>query len=190
MLFLYLSIYLFIKKKWALGSLIISVALSIKMNILLFFPPMLVVFVKELGFIRSTLNLIIIALFQIVVGLPFILTYPAQYFHLAFDFSRQFFYIWTVNWKVWNWPIVPIITKTLTHFQIVSEELFLSKEFATTLLALHLGLLVIFGFIWTSSEGGVFATLLGKHHVTQKPYSISAARKFTFLFFILVIVVI
>lgn len=100
MLFLYLSIYLFIKKKWALGSLIISVALSIKMNILLFFPPMLVVFVKELGFIRSTLNLIIIALFQIVVGLPFILTYPAQYFHLAFDFSRQFFYIWTVNWKV------------------------------------------------------------------------------------------
>lgn len=45
MLFLYIAILFYCKYKWALGSLFFSVALSIKMNILLFMPPLLVIMV-------------------------------------------------------------------------------------------------------------------------------------------------
>lgn len=52
--------------------------------------------------------------------------YPRSYIAGAFEFTRQFFYKWTVNWR------------------FVSEETFLSKEFSLGLLAVHLSLLAIF----------------------------------------------
>ena len=47
-------------------------------------------------------------------------TYPSQYVGKAFEFSRQFVYHWSVNWK------------------FVPEDVFLSKPFAHALLAAHL----------------------------------------------------
>ena len=61
-----------------------------------------------------------------IIGLPF-LTHDAQaYFSRAFEFSRQFFFKWTVNWR------------------FVGEERFLSTEFSGFLLALHISLLILF----------------------------------------------
>ena len=51
---------------------------------------------------------------------------PWGYVSRAFEFSRQFLFKWTVNWR------------------FVGEERFLSKEFAFALLAGHLSLLVLF----------------------------------------------
>lgn len=45
MLFLYIAIIFFCKYRWFLGSLFFTIALSIKMNILLFMPPLLVIMV-------------------------------------------------------------------------------------------------------------------------------------------------
>lgn len=44
----------------------------------------------------------------------------------AFEFTRQFLYEWTVNWR------------------FVGEGIFLSKEFSLGLLAVHAVLLVLF----------------------------------------------
>lgn len=53
--------------------------------------------------------------------------YASDYFSKAFEFSRVFFYKWTVNWR------------------FVPESIFLSKPFALTLLAVHL-FIIGFGF--------------------------------------------
>ena len=50
MFFLYISIYFYTKYKWTLGSIFMTIALSIKMNILLFLPPLLVILVTLLLF--------------------------------------------------------------------------------------------------------------------------------------------
>lgn len=63
---------------------------------------------------------------QIITGLPF-LTHDAQaYLSRAFEFSRQFYFKWTVNWR------------------FVGEERFLSPAFSRALLASHVFLLVLF----------------------------------------------
>lgn len=54
------------------------------------------------------------------------LEHPRNYIRRAFEFTRQFLYEWTVNWR------------------FVSEETFLSKEFSLGLLAVHAVLLVLF----------------------------------------------
>lgn len=36
---------------------------------------------------------------QVVLGLPFLLTYPWSYVSKAFEFSRVFQHVWTVNLK-------------------------------------------------------------------------------------------
>jgi alpha-1,3-mannosyltransferase len=35
----------------------------------------------------------------LVLGAPFLLTYPQSYIRKAFELDRVFFYKWTVNWK-------------------------------------------------------------------------------------------
>jgi alpha-1,3-mannosyltransferase len=63
---------------------------------------------------------------KLVLGAPFLLTFPISYIHRSFDLGRQFFYIWTVNWK------------------FLPEEIFLDKRFQLGLLALHLICLLAF----------------------------------------------
>lgn len=65
-------------------------------------------------------------LVQVLIGVPFLAHYPTEYLSRAFELSRQFFFKWTVNWR------------------FVGEEIFLSKGFALTLLALHVLALGIF----------------------------------------------
>lgn len=62
------------------------------------------------------------------MGLPFLLENWVSYLSKAFEFSREFFYVWTVNWKM------------------LPEETFLDKRFAVALLVLHLSLLALFYF--------------------------------------------
>lgn len=115
------------------------------MNILLFFPGLLVLLFQYTG-LMETFKAVVIILF-VQLGLPSLYFWEHNnqawsYFRSAFDFSRQFLFKWTVNWH------------------LLGEKRFLSPTFARTLVALHVLTLVAFGwFRWNPVPGGTPAVL-------------------------------
>jgi alpha-1,3-mannosyltransferase len=126
MLLLYAAIFLLLRNRWTSGCVLVSLALSIKMNILLFMPALGVLVCQRMGMWRALERLLLMLVLQVALATPFLLVQPWNYLRMAFDFGRAFFYVWTVNLKV------------------LSEETFLSPQLAKGLLALHLVLLVFF----------------------------------------------
>ena len=107
MFLLYISTWLFSKAKWNIGCIVFSLAVSIKMNILLFAPGLLLLLLQSSENLRETVECLgICAAVQLVLGAPFLATYPVSYIRKAFEFDRIFFYKWTVNWKVSQEPIL------------------------------------------------------------------------------------
>jgi Gpi18-like mannosyltransferase len=101
MLLLYLSIWFFANSSWRVGCFVFSLAVSIKMNILLFAPGLLLLLLQFPPHIGETIVCLgICAAVQLVLGAPFLLSFPESYIRKAFEFDRVFFYKWTVNWKV------------------------------------------------------------------------------------------
>lgn len=104
MLLFYISLYLFIHHQFKKACLFFSLAVSIKMNVLLFAPGLLLVLLqwneRKCSFWGTVECLGICAIVQVIVGVEFLLTYPVSYLRKAFEFDRVFFYKWTVNWKV------------------------------------------------------------------------------------------
>ena len=111
-----------------LASTLLTVAVSIKMNALLFAPAVLLLLIILGGPLVTVVCLAWCALFQVLVGLPFLLAHPWSYVEKSFELSRVFFYKWTVN------------------FRFLPEDVFLDKRLAVLLLALHVGLLGLFAF--------------------------------------------
>lgn len=116
-----------------------------KMNILLFAPPLLLLLVKAMdvfGVISAGAGAAVV---QILLGLPFILPHPVAYISKAFNLGRVFIHFWSVN------------------FKFVPEPVFVSKGFALFLLAAHLILLAVFAhYRWCRHEGGLFSFLHSK----------------------------
>ena len=81
---------------------------------------------QRFGVWRTIPRLLLMVLIQVVLGAPFLYSFPRSYLSGAFEFSRAFFYVWTVNLK------------------FLSEEVFLSKELAKGLLVAHVGSMVVF----------------------------------------------
>jgi alpha-1,3-mannosyltransferase len=102
MLLTYLSIWLFTRQRWNIGCFIFSLAVSIKMNVLLFAPGLLLLLLQANDNLLQVIQTLFFAcaLPQLVLGAPFLLTYPQSYIRKAFELDRVFFYKWTVNWKV------------------------------------------------------------------------------------------
>jgi alpha-1,3-mannosyltransferase len=131
MVFMFGCILAMTYRHWTLSSILYSLALSIKMNVLLFFPAFGIVLWQVLGAYQTMGQLGLITLIQIALAYPFLSQYPVEYFSRAFEFSRVFDYTWTVNWRM------------------MTEETFLSNWFATQLLCGHaLTLLMFIIFIW------------------------------------------
>lgn len=63
---------------------------------------------------------------QIMLGYEFLAAHPRSYLMRAFEFSRQFMFKWTVNWR------------------FVGEETFLSRPFSLALLSAHAALILLF----------------------------------------------
>lgn len=124
---------------WLFYSCDHSAAVSIKMSALLYLPGILVILVRRKGLLQTLGAVGLLVFSQVAIGWPFIQEYPRPYLKNAFEFSRQFLHKWTVNWR------------------FVPEETFLSSSWARTLLALHLGALVAFGFRWCRQDGGALA---------------------------------
>ena len=119
------------------SSLLDSLAVSIKMNVLLFSPGLLVLLIMRHGW-RGTLPLLsLCALIQLVLALPFLYTNPFGYITRSFDLGRQFFFKWTVNWR------------------FLPEWLFLHRGFHLALLTANLSMWAIFAFTHWIRYGSV-----------------------------------
>ena len=141
--FLFLAIYCYQCRMWTLGSLAYSVGLGVKMSLLLALPAVGVVLWQGMGRDRAVKQALLmgqvqvsrttlvggdtsLTLFQVLLGYPFIIANARSYVARAFEFSRQFLFKWTVNWR------------------FVGEEIFLSRWFSVSLLVLHAALLLAF----------------------------------------------
>uniref|UniRef100_A0A182PDP9 dolichyl-P-Man:Man5GlcNAc2-PP-dolichol alpha-1,3-mannosyltransferase n=1 Tax=Anopheles epiroticus TaxID=199890 RepID=A0A182PDP9_9DIPT len=125
-LFLYAALNAFIDGRWTLGSVMLSLGVSVKMNILLFAPAILLLFITNLGWLKTVLQLTVCGVIQLVLGAPFLLTHPWQYIKGSFDLGRVFEHKWTVNYR------------------FLEPEIFESKMFHLALLGMHLTLLAVF----------------------------------------------
>lgn len=65
MLFLYASILLFVKNKWIYGSILFSLGVSIKMNVLLFAPGLFVILCLSHGLFNTLKYIILCGLVQV-----------------------------------------------------------------------------------------------------------------------------
>ena len=135
MALLYAALLALTRRRHLTASLLLSLALSVKMNILLFAPAFLLCLLHALPLPRVLAVLLLMAALQLLLGLPFLLTHPLSYLGRAFEFSRVFFYKWTVNLKM------------------LPEAVFLSPQLALGLLAGHVGCLGWVVDRW--SRGGV-----------------------------------
>ncbi|CAG8586610.1 9898_t:CDS:2 [Diversispora eburnea] len=150
MAFLYTCIWALINKRWKLSCVLYSLALSVKMNVLLFFPAFGILLFKTLGAWKTFFHLAIVGFIQIILGYPFISTYPQSYLKRSFEFSRVFIYKWTVNWKFFD------------------KMTFESIGFSNSLLTGHICVLFLFLFRrWCRKDNGVISLLVrgfvGKH---------------------------
>ncbi|OIW17421.1 hypothetical protein TanjilG_22533 [Lupinus angustifolius] len=126
MTLLHAALLLLMHRRWNLGLIVFSAAVSIKMNVLLYAPPLLLLMLKAMDISGVLLALAGAALVQILLGLPFLVSYPVAYISRAFNLGRVFVHFWSVN------------------FKFIPEPIFISKGFAIFLLAAHLTLLASF----------------------------------------------
>ncbi|KAI8372361.1 glycosyltransferase [Choanephora cucurbitarum] len=113
-------------RKWTLSAILFSLALSIKMNVLLFFPAYGILLWMAIGAYKTLGQLSLMVVIQYVLGYPFLKAYPQSYLSKAFEFGRVFDYTWTVNWRM------------------MTEETFVSNSFAIQLMAGHAFTLLMF----------------------------------------------
>ncbi len=123
-LFAHAAILLFVHSMNRCGSLIYSLSVGVKMNTLLYAPGILLFYLQSSSLFETLVCLSICALTQVVIGIPFLTTYPISYLRKAFELDRVFTYKWTVNLK------------------FLPEDKFVSKKLSLLLLSLHLSFLL------------------------------------------------
>ncbi|XP_068137416.1 dol-P-Man:Man(5)GlcNAc(2)-PP-Dol alpha-1,3-mannosyltransferase [Hyperolius riggenbachi] len=150
MVILFFSINLILQDHWNWGCFFYSLAVSVKMNILLLAPGLLYLLLYRFGLLHTIPKLFMCAILQVILALPFLLENPAGYVLRSFDFGRQFLFQWTVNWR------------------FLPEYVFQHRAFHLALLAAHLSGLALFCFYRWNRSGQSFLTLL-KDPSNRKP---------------------
>ncbi|XP_072297489.1 dol-P-Man:Man(5)GlcNAc(2)-PP-Dol alpha-1,3-mannosyltransferase [Eucyclogobius newberryi] len=165
MMLLFAAVNLFLDDYWWLGCGIYSLAVSVKMNVLLFAPGLLFLLLSEFGLMKTIPKLSLCAGIQILLGLPFLLENPFGYVSRAFDLGRQFMFKWTVNWR------------------FLPEWLFLNGQFHLLLLAAHLLTLLLFAlFRWKRPGESIFELLKDPSKRKIPPQKTTAAQIVLILF--------
>ncbi|KAL8694846.1 MAG: hypothetical protein Q9218_000606 [Villophora microphyllina] len=124
--FLFIAIYAYQHRVFTVGSVAYSLGVGTKMSLLLAGPAVGVILLQALPLRRALNAAFLMAQVQVVIALPFLPVNARGYISRAFEFSRQFLYKWTVNWR------------------FVDEKTFLSRGFALALLTANLGLVSLF----------------------------------------------
>ena len=101
-LFGYISISLFILNRWRYGCITYSLGVGVKMNMLLYAPGVFLCLLLSVGVYETFICLTICAMVQLIIGYPFLSTFPVEYISRAFEFNRVFMYKWTTNFKFLN----------------------------------------------------------------------------------------
>ncbi|XP_073705436.1 dol-P-Man:Man(5)GlcNAc(2)-PP-Dol alpha-1,3-mannosyltransferase [Garra rufa] len=142
MMLLFGAINLFLDGRWTLGCALYSLAVSVKMNVLLFAPGLLFLLLCEFGLWKTLPKLTLCAVIQLVLGLPFLLVNPVGYVSRAFDLGRQFLFKWTVNWR------------------FLPEDVFVCRYFHLALLLAHITTLLLFALKrWKRSGNSIWSIL-------------------------------
>ncbi|XP_019388068.1 PREDICTED: dol-P-Man:Man(5)GlcNAc(2)-PP-Dol alpha-1,3-mannosyltransferase [Crocodylus porosus] len=142
MAILFVAVNLFLDERWSWGCCFFSLAVSVKMNVLLFAPGLLFLLLRRFGLVGAIPKLAICAVLQVVLGLPFLLENPGGYLSRSFDLGRQFLFKWTVNWR------------------FLPEEVFQHRAFHAALLVAHLTALALLALRrWHRSEESILSLL-------------------------------
>ncbi|KAL4155117.1 hypothetical protein PRNP1_007231 [Phytophthora ramorum] len=165
MMLLFIAIYLFARQRWRWGCVFFSVAVSVKMNVLLFAPALFFLLLQSCGILRTAWYLLTCAAIQIALGYPFLKHNWWSYMNKAFELSRVFTYKWTVNWR------------------FIDEDTFVSGGFAILLLLGHLFFMVLFLDKHFNIIGTLRAVLM-KPFAIYEPFPIQSEIVVTSLFVI------
>ena len=131
---------------------------SVKMNMLLMAPGLLLLYLFALGVKDTFICLSICALIQVLLGLPFLLTYPYEYLQRSFELGRVFMYKWTVNFKFL--PEEIILSKSLSIGLLIATivgnisfwfNLFISWMKFSRFFSLNTTVMSLFAWKWNSS---------------------------------------
>lgn len=125
--FFWLAVYGATRKRWSIMVVSWTLSLGVKMTMLLPFPALVLILVQGAGTELAVFWMVLSWIITFVTAAPFMGPKETPiYLKSAFDLGRQFMYKWTVNWK------------------FISEETFLSKPFAYSLLVVHVSILLAF----------------------------------------------
>ena len=128
---MFASIWALTRRRWGWSCGLFGAALSVKMNVLLFYPAFVLIHLVETGLGRTLKGQLLVVGWQIVPALPFLLTDARAYLRMAYNVGRRFEWKWTVNWR------------------FLGMERFLALQHSSTLLILHailLGLWIVYRF--------------------------------------------
>jgi alpha-1,3-mannosyltransferase len=90
MLLLYAAVLLFSRRRWKAGCVLYSLAVSVKMNVILFAPGLLLLLLQSHSLAGTAVCLGICASVQLALGWPFLRAAPMSYLRGAFDLGRVF----------------------------------------------------------------------------------------------------
>ncbi|XP_068080239.2 dol-P-Man:Man(5)GlcNAc(2)-PP-Dol alpha-1,3-mannosyltransferase isoform X1 [Danio rerio] len=159
------AINLFLDGRWTLGCALYSLAVSVKMNVLLFAPGLLFLLLCEFGLWKTLPRLALCAVIQLVLGLPFLLVNPVGYVSRAFDLGRQFLFKWTVNWR------------------FLPEDVFLNRYFHLALLLAHITTLLLFALKrWKRSGSSIWTILKDPSERKETAHKVNADQMVLILF--------
>jgi alpha-1,3-mannosyltransferase len=151
-LFLWIAIYAYQRRLFTIGSLAYSWGLGVKMSLLLALPALGIILLLMRGVATGIRQAWMMFQLQLVIAFPFLPVNAVGYVSRAFEFSRQFLFKWTVNWR------------------FVGEEIFLSKEFSVSLLVGHASALVLFALTrWLAPAGRPIVDMVSRVLRGQEP---------------------
>src|SRR6185437_607016 len=84
--------------RWKASAAAFSLAVGVKMNILLYAPAFALLWLQSGGARMLATNATICCAVQLVLGAPFLLASPREYIAYAFNLGRAFDHTWSVNW--------------------------------------------------------------------------------------------
>lgn len=161
----YVSLLGLLHRQHLLSAVFFSLAVGVKMNVLLFLPAYAVVYVLQTGLYESIKLGINMVTIQILLARPFLRTDSKAYLSRAFNLSRQFLFKWTVNWR------------------FVSEDVFLSRGFSAALLTIHVTLLASLAWLKWLPRDGVTSVDIVRHTLknpSRRPLSRLLSAKGSF----------
>lgn len=141
-----------------------SVALSVKMSILLYLPALLYLLFVYHSPVILAYHGTLLAGIQILLAAPFLTSIPLAriYFTQAFDFNREFLWEWTVNWR---W---------------LGSEVFEDSAWGKVLLMAHAAGLTVMALRWSQEEGGcvgLLARAVKRPAASPARYHLSTTRE-------------